>query len=149
MTVQNFLVLNMCGLNWILDKVEHEVETIRLRISKTLFNIYLICRSRCNFLSPKYDIICLNYYLWCKLFTKQWNHFCRKICTGCDQLRASLLVQIVKNLPAIQETWVQSLDWEDTLEKNMATHSSILAWRIPMDRGAWWAIVHGVTKSQT
>ena len=112
MTVQNFLVLNMCGLNWILDKVEHEVETIRLRISKTLFNIYLICWSRCNFLSPKYDIICLNYYLWCKLFTKQWNHFCRKIFTGCDQLRASLLVQTVKNLPAIQETWVQSLGWE-------------------------------------
>ena len=149
MPVQNFLVLNMCGFNWILDKVEHEVETIRLRISKTLFNIYLICRSRCNFQSPKYDIICLSYYLWCKLFTKQWNHFCRNIFTGCDQLWASLLVQTVKNLPAMQETWVQSLGWEDTLEKSMATHSSILAWRIPMDRGAWWATIHGVTKSQT
>ena len=58
----------------------------------------------------------------------------------------SLVAQMVKNLPAIQETWVQSLGWEDPLE-SMATHSSILAWRIPMERGAWWAIVHGVTKS--
>ena len=43
-------------------------------------------------------------------------------------LRASLLAQTVKNLPAVQETWVQSLDWEDPLEEGMATHSSILAW---------------------
>ena len=48
-----------------------------------------------------------------------------------------------------QETPIQSLGREDPLEKGMATHSSILAWRIPMDRGAWWAIVHGVTKSWT
>ena len=41
------------------------------------------------------------------------------------------MVQTVKNLPAMQETWVQSLGWEDPLEKEMATHSSILAWRIP------------------
>ena len=39
--------------------------------------------------------------------------------------------------------------WEDPLEEGMATHSSILAWRIPKDRGAWWATVHGVTKNQT
>ena len=39
--------------------------------------------------------------------------------------------------------------WEDPLEEDMATHSSIFAWRIPMDRGAWWATVHGVAKSQT
>ena len=44
---------------------------------------------------------------------------------------ASLVAQMVKNLPAIQETWVQSLGWEDPLEKGMATHSSTLAWRIP------------------
>ena len=43
---------------------------------------------------------------------------------------------MVKNLPAMWETWVQSLDWEDPLEKGMATHSNILAWRIPMERGA-------------
>ena len=44
---------------------------------------------------------------------------------------ASLVAQLLKNLPAIQETWVQSLGWEDPLEKGKATHSSILAWRIP------------------
>ena len=46
-------------------------------------------------------------------------------------LGASLVAQLVKNLPAMQETWVQFLGWEDPLEKEMATHSSILAWRIP------------------
>ena len=46
-------------------------------------------------------------------------------------LRASLVVQTVKNLPAMQETWDQSLGWEDPLEEGMATHSIILAWRIP------------------
>ena len=57
---------------------------------------------------------------------------------------ASLVAQTVKNLPAMQETWVQSLGLEDPLEKKMATHSSILAWRIP------WTVatVHGVAKSQ-
>ena len=44
---------------------------------------------------------------------------------------ASLVAQLVKNLPAMQETWVRSLHWEDPLEKGKATHSSILAWRIP------------------
>ena len=62
---------------------------------------------------------------------------------------ASLLCQMVKNLPATLETWVQSLGWEDPLEEGMATHSSILAQRIPMDRGAWQATVHGVLKSRT
>ena len=56
---------------------------------------------------------------------------------------------MVKCLPAMQETWVQSLGQEDPLEEGMATHSSILAQRIPMDRGVWWATVHGVTKSRT
>ena len=56
---------------------------------------------------------------------------------------------MVKNLPAMQETWVRSLGREDALEEEMATHSSILAWRVPMDRGAWWAPVHVITKSQT
>ena len=47
------------------------------------------------------------------------------------RLQASLVAQTVKNLPAMRETWVQSLGWEDILEEGMATHSSILAWRIP------------------
>ena len=58
-------------------------------------------------------------------------------------LWASLVAQVVKNLPAKQVTQVQSLGWEDLLEKGMSTHSSILA----MDRGAGQAIVHGVTES--
>ena len=70
-------------------------------------------------------------------------------CVMCSAYRASLAAQSVKNLPAVQETWVQSLGLEDPLEEAMATHSSILAWRIPMDRGAWWAAVHGIAKSQT
>ena len=53
---------------------------------------------------------------------------------------ASQVAQIVKCLPAMRETWVRSLGWEDSLEKGMATHSSILACRIPMDRGAWQTI---------
>ena len=62
---------------------------------------------------------------------------------------ASLVAQTVKNLPAMQETWIQFLGWEDPPEENGATHSSILAWRIPMDKGTWWATVHRITKSQT
>ena len=61
---------------------------------------------------------------------------------------ASLVAQIVKNLLAIGQTWVQSLGWEDPLEEGKAIHSSILAWTIPMDRGAWQTIQFmGVTKS--
>ena len=55
---------------------------------------------------------------------------------------------MVKNLPAMQETQVPSLGWEDPLEEGMATYSSILAWRIPMDRGTSWTTVHGVPKIQ-
>ena len=51
--------------------------------------------------------------------------------TLCYPMRASLIAQLVKNLPAVQETWVQFLGQKDPLEKEMATHSSILAWRIP------------------
>ena len=61
----------------------------------------------------------------------------------------SLVAQEVKNPPAMWETWVWSLGWKDSLEEGIATHSSILAWRLPMDRRAWWAPVCGVTKSQT
>ena len=56
---------------------------------------------------------------------------------------------VVENLPAMQETQAQSLGWEYPLEKTLATHSSTLAWRIPMDRGAWWATIHGIAASET
>ena len=55
--------------------------------------------------------------------------------------------QMVKNSPAMQKTWIQPLGWEDPLKEGMATDSSILALRIPMDREAWWATIHGVAKS--
>ena len=61
----------------------------------------------------------------------------------------SLVAQRLKRLPAMQETQVRSLGWEDPLEKEMATHSSILGLENPMDREAWWATVHGVAKSRT
>ena len=56
------------------------------------------------------------------------------------------MAQTVKNLPALWETWVRSLGGEDPLEKEMATHSSVLAWRIPWTEEPGWAIVHGVAK---
>ena len=66
---------------------------------------------------------------------------------------ASQVIPVVKNLPAnagdIRQVQVQTLRWEDPLEEGMATHSSILAWRIPMDRGAWWAIVHEAAELDT
>ena len=52
-------------------------------------------------------------------------------------LGASFVAQLVKNLLAIRETWVRSLGWEDPLEKGKATHSSILAWRIPRTDSPW------------
>ena len=66
-----------------------------------------------------------------------------------DGRGASLVAQRLKHLPAMQETQVRSLGWEDPLEKEMATHSSILGLENPMDREAWWATVHGVAKSRT
>ena len=59
------------------------------------------------------------------------------------------MAQPVKNPPAMRETWVQSMGGEDPLEEGMATHSYILAWRIPVDSGAWWATVHGIAKTWT
>ena len=64
-----------------------------------------------------------------------------------NNLRTSLVAQMVKNPLAMQETWVQSLGQGDPLEKGMETHSRIL--ENPMDKGAWQATVHGVTKSWT
>ena len=74
---------------------------------------------------------------------------CTSLLLNIYTLRASLVAQMVKNLPAMWETWVGSLGQEDPLEEEMATHSRILAWRIPMDRKAWCATVHAVAKNQT
>ena len=56
----------------------------------------------------------------------------------CTNMQASLVAQLVKNLPAMQEIWVQSLGWEDPLEKGMATRYRILAWRIPWPEEPGW-----------
>ena len=56
---------------------------------------------------------------------------------------------MVKNLPAMQETWARSLGLEDPLAETMATHSNIHSWRMPMNRGAWQATVYGVAKNWT
>ena len=62
---------------------------------------------------------------------------------------AYLVAQLIKNPPAMQKTPVGFLGWEDPLEEGMATHSSILAWRIPMDRRAWQATVYAVCEGWT
>ena len=88
-------------------------------------------------------IISLSYYL---LFSHTFkNEKGRRDMYIC----ASLVVQMLKNPPATREMWIRSLGWEDPLEEGMTTHSNILAWRIPMDRGAWRAAVHEVAKSWT
>ena len=71
--------------------------------------------------------------------------FCSKF--SCNE--GFLVAQMVKNPPATRDTWVRSLGWEDPLEEGMATYSSILAWRIPTQGGAWRATVHGISKSGT
>ena len=95
-------------------------------------------------------------WIICKVAFSGWTQICRFWDMGISFREspfnlpwASLVAQMVKNLPAMWDTWVWSLGWEDPLEEGMAVHSSILAWRIPMDRGAWKAIVLGVTKSRT
>ena len=66
--------------------------------------------------------------------------------TQVTQQQQQLVAQTVKHLPAMQETWVRSLGQEDDLEKEMATHSSILGLENSMDRGAWWATVMGLQR---
>ena len=98
---------------------------------------------KCKFL------ICSIYLLPEKnLGTLLTRHICWWwICSFCLRKAASLVAQRLKRLPAMRETWVRSLGWEDPLEKEMATHSSTCL-KNPMDRGAWWATVHGVEKSR-
>ena len=77
----------------------------------------------------------------CYLYTHTHTH-------GHTHTEISLVAQMVKNPPAMRDWWAQSLGWEDPLEEGMATHSGILAGKIPQ-RGAWWATVHTVTNSRT
>ena len=59
------------------------------------------------------------------------------------------MAQLVKNPPAMRETWARSLGWEDPLEEGVGTHSGIFAWRVPKNSRAWRVTVHGVAESQT
>ena len=68
------------------------------------------------------------------------------MCSFVSAIFDCLVAKTVKNPPAMQETWVRSLGWEEPLEEGMATHPTILSWRIPIDRGAWWATVHGAAR---
>ena len=68
--------------------------------------------------------------------------------TGDPSKEPFLVAQMVKNLPAVWETWVWSLGWEETLEEGVATHPSIPTWRIPMNRGAWQLTVHEVRNTE-
>ena len=80
------------------------------------------------------------------------SYVAKQLTLSKERSLAFQVAQWVKNLFARQETletWVRSLGGEDLLEESMAIHSSILAWRIPMDRGAWQATVHRVAKSWT
>ena len=80
----------------------------------------------------------------CSTVNQLYIYTCTYLC-----IRASLVAQIVRSLPAVRETWVWFLGREDLLEKEMATHSSILAWKIPWTEEPGGATVHGVTKNQT
>ena len=70
------------------------------------------------------------------------------ICHTLQYSWVSLVAQMMKNWPTMRETWVGSLGWQDPLEESMTTHVSILAWRISMDKGAWWATVHGILQDR-
>ena len=74
---------------------------------------------------------------------------CRHQQENTGRLQKTLVVHKVKHLPAMRETWIQSLDQEDPLEKEMATHSSTRAWYIPWTEEPGTATVHGVTESRT
>ena len=111
------------------------------------FQIILHCVLRVIFLKCKYP---LNYTFFVSQLRFIYTHIQLTVCFKFLQVSKSLLVaEIVKNPLAMWETWVWSLDQEDPLEEGMATHSSILTWRIPLDRRAWWATVHGVTVLDT
>ena len=87
----------------------------------------------------------IHVYVWLNPFTVQ-PETTITLFIGYTQYRDSLRAQTVKHLPAMRETWAQSLGWEDHPEKGKAIPSSILVWRIPIDRGTRWATVHGVAK---
>ena len=95
--------------------------------------------------SPRHHGLPVTWAEWV-LSQSAWTGPCLTFCIWVSPLGA----QLVKSAPAVRDTpgfdpWVGKIPWR----RGMATHSSILAWRIPMDRGAWWATIHGVAESGT
>ena len=119
-------------------------ESIKINLSIQLTWVVSVCCFS--------TLCCYEYSYPCLLFNMDMSttaRFSRTFYLTYRPAKASLVARMVKDPPAVQETWIPSLGWEDSLEEGMATHSSILAWRIAMDRGVWWATVHGVAKSRT
>ena len=120
-----------------------------------LFSLLIFCESceallsfREDYENPELRPLSFNIHLY------QKSNKGRNLQTGIKKRHiknswASPVAQMVKNQPAVWEACVQPLSWEDPLKKRRATHSNILTWRIPMGRGAWWATVPRVAKSQT
>ena len=135
-------------LNWTELKVN-------LHIDSWIFNTKLSCLFSCSncFHFDHWELFWLNFIIFSikVLHTFWWIYFgiVNKIFSTLGGRGASVVAQVVKNVPTVQETWIWSLSWEDPLEEGMANHSSILAWRIPMNRRAWLATFHGVSKSWT
>ena len=124
-------------------------------MNNTTLNKQLIFSfSKCVRLKSVYSSLrfwlCIDFIIWVLIVPWKKAYSFLNLWGQCliDSL-ASLVTQTVNNVPAMRETWAWFLGQEDPLEKDMATHSGILACRIPTDRGAWRATVHGVTKSWT
>ena len=127
---ERFTTNDPLGWFWVVG----ELSTLLRWSLSGVSSVYLITSLRETKLAPKQPyIFILKWPQWWKLdsalmATERVISF---FLSGQEQKRASLVARTVKNLSPMQEIWVLSLDWEDSLEKGMATHSSILAWRIP------------------
>ena len=111
----------------------------------------MLCSLYTHFVERFLFFLIVNWYwILSSLFCIYWVEYMTFILKFVNMIYhidwASLVTQWVKNLPVMQEIWVWFLGQEDPLEKEMAAHSSILAWRIPVDRRTWLATIHGVTR---
>ena len=122
-----------------------------IRWSKYFNNFKKLLNNKTNQRDPvsisEFPFPCCQLFSWIESLHFDWENLNIYLLSCING--ASLVAQMVKDPHAMQETWVRSLGREDLLEEGMATHSSILAWSFPVDRGEWQAIVHGVAKSWT
>ena len=130
--------MNPRRLFWVhLDVNWRQEKAFMILLHFTISSKYYTCKWTVKFLSSYIKLPCCLF----SLVSVLQDSFLK--------VAASLVAQTIMTLPAIRETPVRFLGWEDSVEGVMATHSSILPWRIPMDRGASWATLHGVAKSWT